>query len=161
MKEFPIQSILSVITNKMFCTEAELKSILEYLCSVSSIHTQNLAAANNYASLVLVRQLSNGLKWLERIDSKPFEMKAMKIQMEASVGAPETIQDSRDVSTISKIAEASKAKMDALVKSFIDQAKKLAKKDSFPLANSSDLGMKPFDHRFITNWWLQFQKDNG
>jgi hypothetical protein len=157
MKEFPVESIITVITNKMFCTEAELKDILQYLCSVKSIHNQNLAAANNYASLVLVRQLAN-LKWLEKIDSKPFEMKVMKIQMEASVADPGTLQDSRDVQVISELAKTSKAKLDALVKSFVAQAKKLARKDSFLLANSEDLSMKPFDHRFITSWWLQFQR---
>lgn len=162
MKEFPIESILSVITDKMLCSQKQLKEILEYLCGVKSIHDQNFAAANSYAALVLVRQMaSNGLKWLEKVDSSSFEVKAARIRQEAFLGEPDTITDARDVKVIGDGAEKAQAAMDKLIKSFVAQVTMKAKKSSFPLLTAAELNMNPFDNRYIANWWAQFRMNSN
>lgn len=152
MKEFPVASVVSMLAERVFCTEKEFNELLLFLCNVEEIHDSAYAAAAEYASKVLQHQ-QDKFPWIFKVDVEGYDS-----QRERIVRSFDGVQVAYKEMDMSK-NDAIRAEILKLNASFSSQLNKIARSERVALSSPQELNLLPFGKEYIAAWWYRYYKN--
>ena len=148
MKEFPVSSVVSLLAERVLCSDEEFNELLFFLCGIENLHDSAYQAAVEYASKVLLLQKAK-FPWILKIDTDPYDIQKNRILITH-------LEPYGGTSPNAEVTAKVRAELLALNAAFCSQIEKIAKTNKVVLESSPELKLLPFDKSYVSAWWHRY-----
>jgi hypothetical protein len=155
--KFTIGHILSVVCDRMFVSEKELKKFLDYVCG-QKLSTVHLAAASDYAKIPLFEQFP----WVDKINTRSLDSTIARIHSEAPRAdleldtAPKAYNPSVAAQIVANAtASSNREALCAARDKWLAGVAKKVRGNTFEVKTATEMGYRKFDKGYFTRWWMK------